>query len=88
MDLNLDILNDWDKWKKTLNKAVSAGETVGLSDDTIKDVGVKVGEFLSSTVDPENDEQRVLKELFDVGTKQEREVLTNMIIKMVQKNDK
>ncbi|WP_432663780.1 DUF3243 domain-containing protein [Wukongibacter baidiensis] len=83
MDLNLDVINDWDKWKKTLSRAVSMGETVGLSDDDIKDIGVKVGEFLSSNVDPDNHEQRVLKELFEVGDKKEREALTNMIIKMV-----
>ena len=85
MDLNnIDTINDWDKWKKTLAKAVSVGETVGLSQDSIKELGVKVGEFLASNVDPENHEQRVLKELFEVGNKKEREVLTNMIIKMAQ----
>ena len=62
----------------------TVGETVGLSQDSIKELGVKVGEFLASNVDPENHEQRVLKELFEVGNKKEREVLTNMIIKMAQ----
>jgi len=84
MDLNTNTMNDWDKWKKTLAKAISVGETVGLSDNTIKNLGTKVGEFLASNVDPENHEQRVLKELFDAGNEEEREVLTNMIIKMVQ----
>ncbi len=83
MDLNIDAINDWDKWKKTLSKAVSMGETVGVSDDTIKNLGVKVGEFLTSNVEPQNHEQRLLKELFDVGNEKEREVLTSMIIKMV-----
>ena len=32
MDLDINVLNDWDKWKKTLHNAVSMGETVGLSD--------------------------------------------------------
>lgn len=87
MDLkNIDIIEDWDKWKKTLSKAVSIGENVGLSDHTIEDLGVKIGEFLASNVDPENPEQRVLKELFDVGNQKEQEVLTSMIIKMVQKD--
>ncbi|WP_432408459.1 DUF3243 domain-containing protein [Wukongibacter sp. M2B1] len=86
MDLNLDLINDWDKWKETLSRAVSIGEKVGLSDDSIKDIGIKIGEFLSSNVDPDNHEQRLLKELFDVGSQKEREALTNMIIKMVHHN--
>lgn len=87
MDLNnIDTINDWDKWKEALSKAVSVGETVGLSDDTLKNLGVKVGEFLASNVDPENHKQRVLKELFDVGNRKEKEALTSMIIKMVQQD--
>lgn len=84
MNLNTDAVNDWDKWKKNLAKAISIGETVGLSDNTIKNLGVKVGEFLATNVDPENHEQRVLKELFEAGNEKEREALTNMIIKIVQ----
>lgn len=73
MDLkNIDIIEDWDKWKKTLLRAVSLGENVGLSNHTIEDIGVKVGEFLASNVDPENPEQRVLKELFNAGNQKEQ----------------
>lgn len=86
MDLGINVINDWEKWKKTLYNAVSVGETVGLSEDTITNIGSKVGEFLASNVDPENPEQRLLKELFEVSNKSEQETLTNVIIKMVEKN--
>ena len=86
MDLDINAINDWEKWKKTLYNAVSMGETVGLSEDTITNIGSKVGEFLASNVDPENPEQRLLKELFEVSNKSEQETLTNVIIKMVEKN--
>lgn len=86
MDLGINVINDWEKWKKTLYNAVSVGENVGLSEDTITNIGSKVGEFLASNVDPENPEQRLLKELFEVSNKSEQETLTNVIIKMVEKN--
>ncbi|MDK2918560.1 MAG: hypothetical protein PWQ37_1293 [Candidatus Petromonas sp.] len=64
MDLkNVDNLSDWEKWKRTLAKSVEMGEMVGLSEETISKIGVKIGNFLSSSVDPENREQRVLQEL-------------------------
>lgn len=85
MDLDINILNDFDKWKKTLYNAVSMGETVGLSEDTIKNLGTKIGEFLASNVDPENPQQRLLKELFEVSNKGEKETLTAVIIKMIEK---
>lgn len=88
MDLNNNIINDWDKWKKALYKAVVVGETVGLSEDTITDLGLKVGEFLASNVDPENREQRLLKELFKAANEKEQETLTRIIIKMIQQDNK
>ena len=86
MNLDIDLVNDWDKWKKTLHNAISMGETVGLSDNTITNLGSKVGEFLANNVDPENPQQRVLKELFTVSNKSQQETLSNVIIKMVEKD--
>ncbi|MCT4605117.1 MAG: DUF3243 domain-containing protein [Marinisporobacter sp.] len=86
MDLNMDMMNDWNKWKKALSKTVSMGETVGMSENTIKNMGVKIGEILASNIDPENHEQRLLKDLFTVGSEKERQALTSMIIKMVQED--
>ncbi|WP_291632882.1 DUF3243 domain-containing protein [Clostridium sp.] len=86
MDLENNLINDWDKWKKTLYRAVSMGETVGLSDDTITKLGSKIGDYLASNVDPDNREQRLLKELFEASGKIEKETLTRVIIKMIEKD--
>ena len=86
MDYNTNVINDWDKWKKTLYNAISMGEAVGLSNHTITNVGTRVGEFLASNVDPENSEQRLLKELFGTANNIEKEALTSVIIKMVEKD--
>ena len=86
MDLNNNSVNNWDKWKKTLHNIISVSETVGLSEDTISKIGSKVGEFLVSNVDPENREQRLLKEFFEVANKEEQATLTRVIIKMIEKD--
>lgn len=86
MDLDINVLNDWEKWKKTLYNAISMGEKVGLSEDAIKNLGSKVGEFLASNIDPENPQQRLLKELFAVANEREQETLTSVIIKMVERD--
>jgi hypothetical protein len=86
MDLDNKLIEDWDKWKKTLYNVISVGEKVGLSEETITNLGSKIGEFLSSNVDPENREQRLLKELFEVANEKEKETLTGLIIKMIQRD--
>ncbi len=84
MDLeNSSTLSDWDKWKSTISKAVNLGEAVGLSEKSITKIGTKVGSFLTSSVDPENREQRLLQELWKAGSDDDRSTLTKLIIKMV-----
>lgn len=79
------VINDWGDWKKTLGKAVDLGETVGMSDRNITKVAEKVGTFLSNNVDPRNDEERLLKEMWDCADASDREVLAKLIVKIADK---
>ena len=86
MDLkNVDTLSHWDKWKDTLSKAVDLGQKVGLSEQTIDNIGTKVGDLLAANVDPENREQRLLQELWKSGDDHDRKTLAKMLVNMVQK---
>jgi len=89
MEMNkTDYFTHWDKWKDTLRKAVNLGESVGMSQNTIENIGVKVGDFLAARVDPENREQRLLQELWKVGDDDDRKALSRMIVKMVETDEK
>lgn len=85
---NIKSFNDWNKWKKTIAKAVNIGEATGLSEQTIENIGFRIGNILSATTDPENREQRVLQELWKAGDDDDRKALSKMIVKMVQQDDK
>ena len=85
MEINrVDSFTDWTNWKHTLSKAVNLGESIGMSENTIENIAVKVGDILAARVDPENREQRLLQELWKVGDDSDRKVLTKLIVKMVQ----
>ncbi|KUO76745.1 MAG: hypothetical protein APF77_12685 [Clostridia bacterium BRH_c25] len=85
MEINrVDAFTEWTNWKNTLSKAVNLGETVGMSDNTIENIAVKVGNVLSARVDPENGEQRLLQELWKVGDDSDRKILAKLIVKMVE----
>lgn len=79
----MDTLKDWDQWKNSLKRAVDLGETVGMSDVAITNVAEKVGTFLSNHVDPRNDEERLLKEMWDAADDQDKKVLAKIITHMV-----
>ena len=82
---NIKTIEDFDKWKDMLHKVVRTSRKVGMKEDTITDIAKKVGDYLHDHIDPENPEQRLLKQLWDVGTQEERHSLAHMIVKMVDK---
>ena len=85
MEINkTDTFTHWEKWKGTLAKAVSIAEIVGMSETTIEKIGLKMGNILSASVDPENREQRLIQELWKVGDDEDRAVLTKLLVKMLQ----
>lgn len=81
----MEIMDNWHDWKKTLGKAVDLGETVGMSDKTITNISEKVGTYLSDHVDPHNDEERLLKEMWDVSDEEDRKVLAKIVVKIANK---
>lgn len=84
---NINNLQQWDKWKQTLNQAVDVGQTVGMTEDTMSNIAMKVGNFLSSNMDPENREQRVMKELWDIGDDHDRKTLSKLMLKIAKNED-
>jgi len=81
---NIKTIENFNKWKKTLHKIINTSEKVGVNEETIANIGKKFGDFLEKNVDPENREQRLIKELWSVGTEEEKKALTNMLIKMIE----
>ncbi|WMJ90504.1 DUF3243 domain-containing protein [Anaerocolumna sp. MB42-C2] len=81
----MEIMENWHDWKKTLGKAVDLGETVGMSEKTINDLSEKVGTYLSNHVQPHNDEEKLLKDMWDAADEEDRKVLAKIVVKIVDK---
>jgi hypothetical protein len=80
------VLNNFDTWKKFLGDRVAAAKRLGMDEDAMGKLAYEIGEFLDQRVDPKNDEQRVLKELWDAGDESERKTMANLMIKLAQHN--
>lgn len=80
----MDFLKDWRSWRESLNEAISAARSFGVSDETIRRMTVKVGDFLAEKVCPATKEEELLKEMWDVATPEERKTLAGLIFKMVE----
>lgn len=79
------VLETFEKWKSFLAERVDAAQKAGMSEETIGKLAFQIGEFLEEKVDPKNDEERLLKELWDVGNEEERRTIARLMVKFVEK---
>ncbi|HEY0827137.1 MAG TPA: DUF3243 domain-containing protein [Bacilli bacterium] len=78
------VLETFDKWKEFLAERVNQAQRAGMSDETITKLAFHIGEFLEEKVDPKNREERLLKELWDVGNEEEKKTMARLMFKLVE----
>ncbi|TVX97600.1 DUF3243 domain-containing protein [Cohnella terricola] len=81
------VLNNFDTWKKFLGDRVEAAKKLGINEEAISKLAYEIGEFLGQKVDPKNDEQRVLKELWDVGDEADRKTMARLMVKLADSSN-
>ncbi|MCR8642124.1 DUF3243 domain-containing protein [Paenibacillus sp. N1-5-1-14] len=79
------VLTVFDKWKQFLGDRVEQAERVGMSEEMISKVAYHIGDFLADKVDPQNAEERVLKQLWDAGDDDEKKSIAKLMVRMVDK---
>ncbi|MFD2616823.1 DUF3243 domain-containing protein [Terrilactibacillus laevilacticus] len=82
----MSVLENWDQWKDFLADRLHQAESVGLSQDTIANFATQVGDYLSTKVDPKNQQERMLSDLWSVADQNEQRTIANLMIKLVDNN--
>lgn len=77
------VLSTYDKWKQFLGERVHQARAAGMSDTVIQTLAKEIGDFLANKVDPKNDEERVLRELWAVCDENEKRMLAGVMMKLV-----
>lgn len=78
------VLTNYANWKQFLSDRVKQAEKLGLSEETIAKLAYELGTFLDSKVDPQNEEQRTIKELWDAGNEQDKQTIARLMLKIVK----
>ena len=55
-----------------------------MSQSAINDLAYQVGDYLAKQVDPKNEQERVLSDLWSVATPEEQQAIANIMVKLVQ----
>ena len=80
----MSVLDNFDNWKDFLKGRLQNAEKSGVSDDTIDNFATEIGEYLATNVDPKNEEQRVLSDLWNVADEKEKEAIASAMINLVK----
>jgi len=80
----MSILDNFETWKDFLANKLEQAEEQGMSQQTITNVAHEVGDYLSKSVEAENAEEAVLKELWNAASEDEQQALASTMVKLVQ----
>ena len=84
----MGMLSNWEQWTSFLGAQVSDAKDSGMSAKVIEKTAVQIGDYLAKNVDPQNEQERVLSDLWSVAEKDEKHALASCIIKLVENKRK
>jgi hypothetical protein len=80
----LDFTQDWASWRDTLKEGIATARGMGIPDKEIKDIAVRLGDFLAEKVCPATKEEELIKDMWTVADPEERKVIANVIFRMLE----
>lgn len=82
----MSALRNFDSWKSFLQNRLEQAKNHGMSDETITNIAEHVGNYLAKNVEPNDKEQAVIKELWNVASEEEQTALASTMVKLVEKH--
>ncbi|MFQ3543265.1 DUF3243 domain-containing protein [Halobacillus rhizosphaerae] len=80
----MSVLDNFDSWKDFLGDRLHQAEGQGMGDHAVSDLAFEIGNYLATQVDAKNDQEAVLRELWNVADDKEQHAIANMMVKLVQ----
>ena len=80
----MGVLDSWQQWTSFLGKQVEDAKDIGMPKKVIEKAAVQIGEYLAKNVDPQNEQERVLSDLWAVASSDEKQSIASCVIKLVQ----
>lgn len=82
----MSVLDNWNQWKDFLGDRLNQAQDQGMNKDVMGDLAYQIGDYLAKNVDPKNEQERVLSDLWSVASPDEQHAIAMMMVKLVQNN--
>jgi hypothetical protein len=80
----MSVLDNWHQWKDFLGDRLHHAQNEGMNKGVVNDLAYQIGDYLAKQVDPQNDQEKVLADLWSVASPEEQHAIANMMVKLVQ----
>ncbi|SDJ00659.1 DUF3243 domain-containing protein [Salimicrobium halophilum] len=84
----MSVMDNFDSWKQFLGSRLNQAESKGLQEGAASELAYEIGDYLAGHVDPKNEEEATLRDLWNASNKEEQHAIANAMIKMVQNSNR
>ncbi|MGI6126199.1 MAG: DUF3243 domain-containing protein [Planifilum sp.] len=84
----MSILDNFQDWKNFLSERVKQAEKMGMNQDTIQNLAYEIGDYLAKDVEPKNEEERLLRDMWNAADQDEQRVIAGLMVKMLNDGKK
>jgi hypothetical protein len=82
----MSVLENWNQWKDFLGDRLHQAQDQGMNKEVMGDLAYQIGDYLAKNVDPKNEQERVLSDLWSVASPDEQHAIATMMVKLVHNN--
>jgi len=79
----MSVLDNFQDWKNFLASRVDQAEKMGMDHETISDLAYQLGDYLAKDINPQNVQEKLLKDLWDVANEEEQRMMAGLMVKLV-----
>jgi hypothetical protein len=81
----MSVLDNFETWKGFLSNKLQEATEKGIGQQVTSNIAVEVGNYLSENVEAKNEEEALLRDLWNSASSEEQQAIANIMIKLVQK---
>ncbi|AIM17736.1 MULTISPECIES: DUF3243 domain-containing protein [Neobacillus] len=80
----MSVLDNWKQWEDFLGERLQQAKNEGMSEGAISSLAYQIGDYLAKQVEPKNEQERILADMWSVASKEEQQAIANIMVKLVQ----
>jgi len=80
----MSVLDNWSQWKDFLGDRLNQAENTGMDKGIVNDLAYQIGDYLAKQVEPKNEQEKILSDLWSVASPEEQHAIANIMVKLVQ----